>query len=453
MQIAPFFNNLFSLFRRSPAMGEPTARVTTDQRKGDLAARYAAYSGIFPQQLKATKQDIYAQDNISEPIARQIVDIQSAFLMGKGVSFSTEQARHQTYINEVLKANDFDRLLREIALSGHVSGDVIVKLIPAASESDFPRVVVLDPRAVEVSTASDDLETITEWRITREGEDDGGRKVYLRQRINLEAEIWVVRDEESTDNKNWIVVGEEPFPAPFCPIIHCQHLHKDRSFWGSSELEPDILKAIAEINFLSSSIKRIARLYAHPLLYSSGILQGQEIDFSPGKLPMLPVGGKIESVQTHADIPTLQIEREKQKEALFEALQIPAVVTGRVTDLGATPGIAIRLMYGPMVAKNAVKQANYGQLLERMASGLLALGGYGFGIAVIVSWPDPLPANDRERIEVVREQLAMGILSRHTAAEQFGLDYDEEAALIASETPREVVTSPPAPISSSDSQN
>src|SRR5204863_7425901 len=83
----------------------------------------------------------------------------------------------------------------------------------------------------------------------------------------------------------------------------------------------------------------------------------------------------------------------KVKEALHEIARVPEVSVGKVDSIGALSGVALEILYQPLMELTAVKQMTYGPLLEEVNRRALWIGGRGRDVEVKNQWPALLPGD------------------------------------------------------------
>jgi hypothetical protein len=55
------------------------------------------------------------------------------------------------------------------------------------------------------------------------------------------------------------------------------------------------------------------------------------------------------------------------KQALYEVTSVPPVATGKLDSIGQLSGLALGILYGPLIAKTEKKQGTYGDMLEQIS--------------------------------------------------------------------------------------
>jgi len=94
-------------------------------------------------------------------------------------------------------------------------------------------------------------------------------------------------------------------------------------------------------------------------------------------------------------------------------------------------GVALRMLYQPLLFKTNAKRRMYGKLIREACTRMLALGNFGDGtdrdgVKVTTHWKDPLPADDLSEAQTALAWNQLGV-STDTLLQQAGFDPDDEA--------------------------
>jgi hypothetical protein len=115
-------------------------------------------------------------------------------------------------------------------------------------------------------------------------------------------------------------------------------------------------------------------------------------------------------------------------EALHETTRTPAIATGKVEDLGQLSGLAMQILFAPLVEKTNTKRQIYGELLAELNRRLLAIGGHDDGRPVRVQWFEMLPSDPKAERDVALADQQLGA-SKATVLEKLGYDPAREAKM------------------------
>ena len=420
----------------------------------DAAERYRNYrAGNHRRSLKvrANQHD----DNMILNFTGLIIDRSASLLFGKGIAFDMPgdgDTVEQRYIEAVWQANKQAITLQRIALLGGEQGTCYVKLIPesapwrteAGDEVMLPRLVVQDPAFVTIETRPDDFEDVLRYIIQYviTGADGGpeARKQVIERDDNVQVDgdgnpvmlgdaFWWIRDYVSSaaTQGQWVLTSEERWEYPFAPMIHWQNLPEPIEVYGLPDVTDDVIRLQDQINFAASNINKIIRLYAHPQRWSRG-LQGaaEKIEVGPDNMINLTgADAAINQLEPVGDLPGAAQFLLTMRQALFDITQ--TVDISSMNDrLGALTNFGLRVLYADATAKLGIKRELYGDGILEINRRLLALGGFANTSPGEIIWPDPLPKNEQEQIAALQVDLSTGLVSKQTASQNRGYDWDLE---------------------------
>jgi hypothetical protein len=404
-------------------------------RKQKIANAWRFYFGNLPQPLRVKINQ--PNDNVLMNYARLIVDKGASFLFGDSVAFTVgdeSESPADTWLNACWQANKKEILLHRLAVNGGVCGQVFVKMIAPSVPNGFPRLVVLDPTMVSVLWDPDDFERAVEYKIEWTAINPAtGKPVARRQVITEEADAWRILDQESQgDRTRWETLNETLWPFAWPPIFTCQNLPAPNSFWGLSDIEPDILNLLQSRNFVASNLARILRYHAHPKTWGSGFT-AQDLRMSVDDIVILPgKDAKLQNLEMTSDLESSLEYLRYLDDQLLSLAHVPPIALGRVDRTGPLSGVALRILYQPMQERTEVKQRLYGELLCGLNRALLELGGLGAEQDCGVIWPEILPVDEQAEAETALLYEQLGV-SRDTLMTRLGFDAQAEAAKRAEE--------------------
>lgn len=425
----------------------PKYEITdSDRKRVELITNaWIAYNGELPPPLK--KMPDTPNDNVLSNRCQAIVDRGVDFLFGKELEISVEEGAPQ-------EAQDFldacwgrketrIPLLQKLAMSGALAGQAFLRIVPNPDRTY--RLIVVDPATVFVQTAPQDCETVLLYCIeyaSDEKREGRPQRVYYReemQRIDPDqASEMMMADTDATwliqhwskigDRGNWQSAGDPIiWPYPFPPLFSCQNLPKPCDFWGVPDLTPDLIGVNSALNLVQSNISRILKLYGSPIIYSTGVGDAV-IDIKPGKIIGLPLPeSKIVAVTLQSDLVNALAFASMLRSDMDEQSSTPGVATGRLVDMprGNISGIALELLFMPLIKKNDRKKAGYGALILDVCKALLILNNMSGDIEMQLAWQSAMPNDDLGAAQAAQARKSLGV-SEQTILEELGYDADEE---------------------------
>lgn len=437
---------MFGLFGRSEKVSSllvSGAEMEAQERKKRITEAWRRYGGMHPAALKATGTDPDAKDNTSVNMARRTVDIGAFYLFGKGLEFEVgekgkERDPRDKWLADCWQKNLKASFLLEFAISGGVAGDGFIRVHPPRLGEQFPRLTSLDAATVEVEWDPADYREARRILIEFNAVDRELKRAQAhRHRIERNAEgAWEIIEEVSNgDSSGWLVISSEVWPWPFCPVFHCKNRPLPHCYYGASDTEGDVLGLNDAINFVISNLNRILRVHGHPLTY----LAGQQLDKKTGLdravdgILVLPnPNAKVDNVAQVTEL-TPHFEQLKElRQAFHELTSIPEIASGKFENIGQLSGLALKILYGPLIQLIEMKRIFYGEMLVALCQALLLMAGFGDGLPVEIQWPEILPEDPKEAAEAAVMKQEAGV-SRDTTITELGYDAEKEAEKRAEE--------------------
>ncbi len=432
----------------------PVYEITEQDKKRlqAIASAWQAYDGLLdpPLQKMPDGTDPNVMSNRMGPIVDRGID----FLFGKELEISVEEdapKEAQDFLNEIWGRKEARiPLLQDLAMNGAMAGRAFLRIVPTPDGSF--RLVVVDPATVFAATAPQDCETVQLYCIeyaTTEKRNGKPVQVYYREemsRIDLdEGAEPAMQDTDATwqiqhwtregERGQWQAAGEPiEWPYPFAPLFSCKNLPRPNDFWGKPDITPDLIGVNKSLNLTQSCINLVNILYGHPILYATGTGE-QVIDIKPGKIIGLPLGeSKIVAVPIASDMANALAFTANLRSDIDEQSATPGVATGRISDLprGNMSGIAIELLFMPLLLKSEKKRCLYGNLLIEVSKALLVLNKMSEDIDITLAWQNPLPHDDLQSAQYAVALKGLSV-SDTTLLRNLGFDPEEEAALSAEE--------------------
>jgi hypothetical protein len=394
-----------------------------------MQTAWLAYHGKLPPPLKVRAGQ--PDDNVAANKARVIVNKTVSFLVGQEITFEVAGGNEdgddpaESYLDTVWEANRKSTTLQKLAMNGAVCGHVFVKL--ALRPPEPPRLIVLDPATVSVEWDDEDIERVTRYRIQYPALDPQTRQpIIRRQTIEPAGNVWRIVDQVASPDGSFRPVNETAWPYPFAPIVDCQNLPLPNEYWGESDLEDDILELQTGRNRGLSNVGRILRFHAHPKTWGKGF-QANLLRVAVDETIVLPGdNSELHNLEMVSDLgSSLEYDR-RLDEAIHEISRTPAIATGKVEEIGQLSGLAMQILFAPLVEKTNMKRQTYGDLLAEINRRLLLLGGFGDAGPVRTQWFELLPSDPKAERDVALADQQLGA-SKATVLAKLGYDPEREA--------------------------
>lgn len=435
---------------------QPAYQITDVDRKRQkrICEAWDAYHGDLQDPLE--RMPGQPNDNVKSNRCMPVVDQGVNFLFGKELEITVGQddpGEAQDYLNTSWGRKEKRLpLLQKLAMSGAIAGTAFLRIVPEPS-GKF-RLVVVDPMTVCVQTAPQDCETVLLFCIEYAvSEYIGGKpnQVYYREEISR-----IDPDNDGDDGdpfadqdaswkiQHWTRVGDQGYwrssgspiiwSYAFPPLFYCQNLPYPHDFWGLSDIPKDMIELNNALNLVQSDVNRVEKLYGAPIIYASGTGESV-IDLKPGRIIGLPTpDSKIVSVAITSDTVNAMAFADNLRSDIDEQSGVPGIATGRIREMprGNLSGIAIELLFMPLLKKTDKKQCLYGELIIDVSTALLVLNGMSEDIDINLAWQNPVPHDDLQAVQAAVLLKQVGI-SNTTTQRNLGFDPEEEAKLIEAE--------------------
>jgi len=415
----------------------PELKAGHNADKIELARDYR--TGMQRPQIRI--KPMQADDNVIINLCGLVADRAVSALFGKGFEISYpgegDSSTPGKYLEAQLDANNQEVLFHRIALYGVEGGTCYIKFVPGV---DYTRLIAVDPAWVTMETDPDDYEKVILYTIaykTGSGDNEVARRQVIK--YNPETGGWIVEDykADAASHGKFYLVASNDWPLGFPPILHWQNLPASGAY-GTPDLTGDVIQLQDRINFLASNINRIIRYHAHPLRYISGSGNFERISLGPDEIVKMGSGDSVQQLEMQSDLASSLRYLEMLRQALMDTTRT-VDISSMADKLGSLTNFGLRVLYRDALAKIETKRELYGDAIIEMLRRLLIIGGISDAQAtayvsdIQIVWPEVLDADEREQVAALQTDINLGILSKQTAAQLRGYDWDTEKERLAEE--------------------
>lgn len=405
-----------------------------DQRIMDMQLRREYRRGKHRQQI--TPKPGRTDDNIYINFCGLVIDRSISMLFGNGIEFDLpgeDETAEQQYIDKVWAVNKKEILTHRMGMFGCEDGTVYTKIVPGGlidNEVLYPRMVLVDPKWVEMDTNPEDFEQVIRYTISFTTTGPDGKEVARKQIHEYQdaTENWLIGDWQasSATGGKWELMQQEIWDYSFPQIHHGQNLPSADDVYGIPDLTDDIINLQDKLNFLAANINKIIRLHAHPKIWSYGLGTDNRDVIS------LDVGEMVAANQADAYMKAFEMNSDLSASSSFFTLMRQAFFdVARTVDLdsvqdklGALTNFGLKVLYQDAINKVKTKQQLYGDYLCEINRRLLILAGFANIDPGEVVWPEPLQKNGKEESEELKLDLELGLVDKQTAAVKKGYDWN-----------------------------
>lgn len=404
----------------SRVLEEDTDRLMRYRRAWD------AYFGRFRKPLKVRQGQ--ADDNVIVNFVRIVVDKGVSFLFGHEPRFEIseiEETPAEEWLAEVWRRNRKMQFLQKLALNGAVCGHAFVKIVP---RDPYPKLVNLSPEYVHVITDPDDVDEVIRYIIQYPAVGSQGERLVIRQVIERgEDGRWYILDQVAVGDRDFVTRSETTWPWPWPPVVDCQNLPSPNEYYGIADIEDDVVALNDAINFVLSNMARIIRYHAHPKTWGKGFT-ARQLSVAVDETIVLPSPeAELHNLEMESDLEASIRLYERLREALHEITRVPEVATGKLDRAGALSGVALHILYQPLLEKTRQKRMTYGEMLVELNRRLLEMGGFGPDNITTIHWPELLPKDTMAERQAALIDMQLGV-SQDTILQRLGFDPDLERA-------------------------
>lgn len=445
------------------------SKGTTQERLHRWSLATSAYYGRLPNTLVVRPNK--PNDNVRINYARLFVDKGAAFLFGKEVNFEIDDERttpEETWLQKVWRKNRKMTFLNTLGVNGGIYGHVFVRILlpDPDDESKLPRLVALDPMTVEVTWDEDDIEEVTRYAVSYPTIGTDGKPKTKRQRYEQaeDGKSWDIYEEEARPEagrqshpdederitrNGYAQLSRETWPYPFAPIVHCQNLPAPNEFWGVADLEHDAIDLMQAMNFAMSNIRKVIRNHGSPKPLGSGF-NAQQVKWDTDEMLILPnPEARITYLEMGGNMGTAMEFWKQMKASLHAVMRMPEVALGNLEGVGAVSGVALKIVYQPLLDKTESKRRTYGEMLEALNARLLVIGGFRTdheSVLVNTTWPEMLPRDEQVDRQTAQADTQLGVVSLETISGKLGYDFATEQKRMKAEKAAGLGPQPPTGI-------
>lgn len=438
--IDDLFQRLRNLWQLSGEIGSPRARAYM-QRFQRYEQAWNAYYGKLEKSLKVKPGG--PDHNVRINYARLIVDASVANLFGTKLTIALDEryAEAQTYIAEWWETAKVQAVLADCGINGGVCGSGLLRLFDKSAETGlYPRVITVNPGVVDVETDPTDYERVLRYFLTYpkstanlDGRDNGLLRLVVEP-ANDARTAWRLR-EQNAGFGGFQDGRVTDWPYPFAPIFHAKNLPAPNEFWGMADLEPDVIDLNKSVNFVRSNTNKIIYFHAHPKTVGIGFSASQMTVSPDEMITVNNANADIKNLEMQSDLTSSREFARDMESAMHGVTRTPEAAIGKLENVGALSGTALRILFRPMIEKTETKRRSYGAMITDLVRAVLTMGGFDEAAAkakITIQWPEILPGDPETERKVATLDKDLGV-SRETLLTKLGYDAEKEAELRAGE--------------------
>jgi len=405
---------------------------------------------------------------------KAFADYINNFIFGKSVTFNVPkefEAITPALLQRVWEVdNEKDAVLWEMGNQGGVSGDCFVKvayeppaMVPQDEEGnpipDVPQ--HLEPGKVKIIPLNSAY-CFPEWH---------PHDKYRLLRFKLKYKFWgtslegtrqvftyteIITDTSIEEYINDEIIEGSPRPNPLgvIPIVHIANVPVSGSPWGLSDIN-DIIPLNREYNEKASEISDIINYHSAPVTIVTGAKLGNLEKGARKVWGGLPKDANVFTLENNVKLSDPMDYLELLKRGMHELTGVPETALGQVQPVSNTSGVALAIMYQPLMQRAHLKQVQYGlgirKINEYVMRTLWVFEPETFtynpdteGILdpdvntsqldpndpltyfSETNWPEPLPVDKMIKLQEIQAKFLLEIESKRGALRDLGEKYPDE---------------------------
>jgi hypothetical protein len=391
---------------------------------------------------------------------KAFADYKTNFSFSRGVHFQVaKQYEHITpaLLKRVWEVdNEKDQVLWEMGNQGGVSGDCFVKVAydPAFEDATgmvHPgrvRILPLNSAFCFPEWHPHDRDRLLRFKMKYKfwgTSMEGTRAVYTYTEILTDDAIEEYLNDELMDSR--------PNPLGMIPVVHIPNATVSGSPWGLSDVT-DILSLNREFNEKATDISDIINYHAAPVTVITGAKLSNLEKGAKKVWGGLPKDANVFNLENGVSLGGPMEYLDLLKRAMHEITGVPESALGQMQPISNTSGVALAIMYQPMMMAHGRKITVYGAGLAKInefvlrtlflfepdtifydegTEGILQQGQVT-GIdpndplvyQVSCEWPPPLPVDALIKLNEIQAKMALGLESKRGALRDLGEEFPDE---------------------------
>lgn len=406
--------------------------LTLRRTNSALAWRY--YDGDHKKHLKAKDGK---DDNTTVNLCRQVVDRTVSFLVAAFPDIELDELKDTELERDLRNAWEYSggaQLLLETAQTGCLDGHCFMRVLEARDGEDYPRVVNLDPANVLAFWQADDYKHILWYEIHYMV----GKNRYRQDVVNFGTQWNIYQFKGSTEQvagvatTKWELIGDIiVWPYPLGPIVDWQHNIRAKRFYGEGELSNIGLNDA--VNKITSDNRKIVRYNSAPKTIGTGFEAESVTETAIENFWTIEdADAKVYNLEMKSELAASENLALRLRDEFMSEHRV-VVLKGDVKDFQRVTNLGVRALFIDQLSKLKQQSWTYAKGIEAVSQRLMMLMKVNeFKTPVKVTLADPLPTDPTEQTTVIEKQRGMNLISKQTAAEELGYNWQlEQERLVA----------------------
>ena len=252
------------------------------------------------------------------------------------------------------------------------------------------------------------------------------------------SEETIIYKEYWTKDSITIYEGKEQIdeminPYGFIPFVQIKNFPVAGRTRGVGDID-DIIPLNVELNTKKSDVSEVIDYHSAPITLVYGAHIGNLEKGANKVWGGLPKDSKVENLSLSGDLIASQNYIKETKTAMCEIAGIPETVLGGASAISNTSGVALQYMNLPLIERTNIKRAATAEGLQRVNKMIIYIS-YIEGlinkpdemsikdfISNEVEMPDTLPKDVLIELQMIQQEMTLGLECRHGALKRIGVD-------------------------------
>jgi hypothetical protein len=229
-------------------------------------------------------------------------------------------------------------------------------------------------------------------------------------------------------------MNEAEWPHSFPPYHHWQNLRNPLGVYGEPDVDIDALVLNDKENMVAGNTLKIIMMQAHPTKYTIGARLPDEVDMGPDAIwQFTSPDVKVGVLEGANDLASSQKFLETLRQIMFSSTRT-VDISSMADKVGALTNFGLRVLFMDEMNKCRTKRQLTGAGLVELNRRALILAGFANDVeGGTPQWADPLPIDGESQAREIQSDLGVGIVSKQTASEVRGYDWEMEQERIDQE--------------------
>lgn len=370
------------------------------------------------------------------------VDIEES--VSAGTMFHTKEKNLSDYLNDVWKNNKKDQFLVELGQTKSITGEAWVKVNYESPEDihdpfeEYPngriRLTVTPTQFVFPRFNDHDKDLLESLLIMYPICSERDTGLLMRRKVKttvIYREYWT--PDEITVFTDGREVDRMPNPYGFIPFVQIKNFPLAGSPRGQGDLD-DLIPLNVEFNTKKSDVSEVIDYHSAPITLVYGAKIGNLEKGANKVWGGLPKDSKVENLGLQGDLTASANYMAECKTAMCEIGGIPETVLGGASAISNTSGVALQYINLPLIDRTNVKRSLSKEGLQRVNKMILFISlqegllkkpeeiSMREFLSNEVDLPDTLPKDVLMELNLIQQELTLGLECRHGAMERLGKD-------------------------------